>query len=323
MPPSTRRIPCLDIGLVNNMPDSALKSTELQFRNLLEASADDRLRVRIHYLALDEVARSAEMRAHMRGRYRDAASVAHLNLDALIVTGMEPRAKSLRDEPYWASLTHLIDWAERNTISTIWSCLAAHAAVLHLDEVGRQPLGFKRVGVFDCARTGDHPLLHGLAPTIQTPHSRYNEVQEEDLRRAGYRVLTRSPQAGVDLFVKERGTSLFVFFQGHPEYEGTALLREYRRDVLRFLHGAYDEYPAIPQNVLDPVLESELMRFAARAKARRRPDLASELPELSEGAGTPSSWRQPAVLIYRNWLNHIAEAKRISAPAPAALMELP
>src|SRR2546429_6417390 len=45
-----------------------------------------------------------------------------------------------------------------------------------------------------------------------------------------YTTLFRS----VDMFVKELN-SLFVFFQGHPEYEATTLLLEYRRDIKRFL----------------------------------------------------------------------------------------
>jgi len=31
---------CIDIGLVNNMPDAALKATERQFLTLLDAAAD-------------------------------------------------------------------------------------------------------------------------------------------------------------------------------------------------------------------------------------------------------------------------------------------
>jgi homoserine O-succinyltransferase len=50
------------------------------------------------------------------------------------------------------------------------------------------------------------------------PHSRWNEIPEEALLACGYRVLTRSEDAGVDAFVKQRN-SLFVFFQGHPEYD--------------------------------------------------------------------------------------------------------
>jgi homoserine O-succinyltransferase len=304
------------------MPDSALKSTECQFRSLLAAGAGDRLRIRIHCLAMREVTRSEEMLAYMRGQhYADVSGVAQMKLDALIVTGTEPRAGSLRDEAYWASLTRLADWTERSAISTIWSCLAAHAVVLHFDQVERRAVGFKRVGVFECESEFDHPLLRGLAPNMRIPHSRYNEVHEADLSRAGYRVLTRSPQAGVDMFVKDWGNCLFVFFQGHPEYQATTLLREYRRDILRFLRGECDEYPAVPLNYLSPALESALNRFEARAKAKRTPELAFEMPEMGEGACAPASWRNSAVVIYRNWLNHVAEARLACAPSRAALIE--
>ena len=61
-------------------------------------------------------------------------------LDGLIVTGTEPKSKNLDDEPYWAALPQVIDWAREHTHSTIWSCLAAHAAVLHTDGIERRPL---------------------------------------------------------------------------------------------------------------------------------------------------------------------------------------
>ena len=66
--------------------------------------------------------------------------------------------------------------------------------------------------------------------------------------RGGYRLLTRSAAAGADAFVREeQGGSLFVFFQGHPEYETDTLAREYRRDVGRFLRGEREHYPAAPE----------------------------------------------------------------------------
>jgi hypothetical protein len=57
-----------------------------------------------------------------------------------IVTGAEPRAARLTDEPYWTALTQVMDWARENTISSVYSCLAVHAAVLHMDGVERHKL---------------------------------------------------------------------------------------------------------------------------------------------------------------------------------------
>src|ERR1700761_7960490 len=141
----------LRIGLVNNMPDPALQATERQFTRLLQAAAGDR-RVHLHCFSLPSVQRSSQAKALMAGRYADIADLGRLKLDGLIVTGAEPVAAALPEEPFWKDLTDVIDWAEGNTRSAIWSCLAAHAAVLHLDGIERQRLDVKCSGVYDCAK---------------------------------------------------------------------------------------------------------------------------------------------------------------------------
>jgi homoserine O-succinyltransferase len=303
----------IDVGLVNNMSDSALVQTERQFRKLLELGAGERICVRMHFLSMSGIARGPEARAHMRGRYVDVAEAKGLSLDALIVTGAEPRAKSLRDESYWLQFASLMDWAEKNTFSTICSCLAAHATVLHFDEIERYPIGGKLSGLFESETDSRHPLSRDLTSRVVTPHSRYNEIREEDLRRAGYQILTKSQRAGADMFMKARGKCMFLCFQGHPEYESDTLLREYRRDVLRYLNGERDEYPAMPFGYFAPEFERRLDGFEARAKAGRSAELASELPLRAEEKaiefGAPA-WAASAALIYRNWLNYIVEAKQ-------------
>jgi len=52
------------------------------------------------------------------------------------------------------------------------------------------------------------------------------------------------------MFVKER-KSLFLFFQGHPEYDADSLPREYRRDVGRFLRSERESYPGMPKGYFD------------------------------------------------------------------------
>ena len=80
--------------------------------------------------------------------------------------------------------------------------------------------------MFECAKEGDHPLTGGLPARVNIPHSRWNEVPEDILTAAGYRILTKSDDAGVDAFVKQ-SRSLLVFFQGNPEYDPDTLLLEY------------------------------------------------------------------------------------------------
>src|SRR3989442_15747677 len=59
---------CLEIGLVNNMPDAALEATERQFRALLDAAADG-IEVRLTPYGLPRVPRPAGVRRHVSGFY--------------------------------------------------------------------------------------------------------------------------------------------------------------------------------------------------------------------------------------------------------------
>src|SRR5882672_12961478 len=121
----------LDIGLVNNMPDGALEATERQFLTLLNEAADHGISARVTLFALPGVPRTDLGRHHLSS-YGRIGELWERSLDGLIVTGTEPRAANLQDEPYWADLARLVEWAMQNSSSAIWSCLAAHAAVLHL-----------------------------------------------------------------------------------------------------------------------------------------------------------------------------------------------
>jgi hypothetical protein len=56
---------CIDVGLINNMPDAALDATERQFRALLTAAAD-RLSVRLTLYTLPEVPRTDFGRQQVR-----------------------------------------------------------------------------------------------------------------------------------------------------------------------------------------------------------------------------------------------------------------
>jgi homoserine O-succinyltransferase len=295
------------IGLVNNMPDAALRTTERQFCSLLSvASGNIPVCLRLFYLP--ELPRQDWDRSLVAYGYEDVSELWAGHIDGLIVTGTEPRAAALTDEPYWATLTKLVDWAEDHTVSTIWSCLAAHAAVLHLDGIDRCALGEKLSGVFDCRKAEDHALMISAPSRWRVPHSRYNGLPEEALPRRGYRLLSKSLDAGADTFVKQR-KSLFIFFQGHPEYDPGALLREYRRDIRRFLAGERTEFPEMPQNYFDHDARTVLAEFRERALRQPSISLLSSFPAVSEDQ-LGNAWREFAVQIYKNWFLHLAERRR-------------
>jgi homoserine O-succinyltransferase/O-acetyltransferase len=307
---------CVEIGLVNNMPDTALEATERQFIALLEAASGE-ARVRLRLFSMPGVPRGDRGQRHVDKCYRGLRELPDSGIDALIVTGTEPRASSLRTEPYWHWLAELIDWAEANTVSTVWSCLAAHAAVLHLDGIARHPLADKCFGVFDCAAAKDHPLTAGQE-RVSVPHSRWNELREDELVAHGYEVLMRTPHAGVDAFTRQ-GRSLFVFLQGHPEYDALSLLGEYRRDFARFLRGEREVCPNLPQGYFDAAATQVLTELRARALADRREELLAELPVVALEQSLRARWRPAAERLYANWLGEVAARKSRQAAAPARI----
>jgi len=300
------RADALTIGLVNNMPDAALEQTERQFRALLAAAAGA-VPLRLALFTLPDVPRDEVARARLAG-YAPFGTITTAGLDALVVTGTEPRAADLRDEPYWDTLTGLLDWAEASGVPTVLSCLAAHAAVLHADGIARVRLPEKRFGVFAHETVQRHPLTCGLAAGFAAPHSRWNEVSEAALAACGWQVLTRSAEAGPDLFVRQR-RSLTVCFQGHPEYEPDTLLREYKRDVRRFLAGTRADYPPLPRGAVAPDAWPALAAFRDRAQASRDAALMAAFPPLASPPWHGAApWRAAAATVWGNVLAWVREA---------------
>ena len=299
----------ITIGLVNNMPDGALEATERQFLSLLD-SASDGISVRLALYSLPGVPRNESGASHIGKFYSSVEDLWDAQLDGLIVTGREPLTVNLADEPYWENFTRLLEWAEDNTHSTIWSCLAAHAATLYMDGISRVKNDHKHSGVFNCARLSDHPLIAEIPARFQLPHSRWNGLPEDELIGCGYRVLTRTAGAGVDTFIKHC-RSMFVFFQGHPEYEPNTLLLEYRRDVARFLRGETNIYPLIPRGYFDGDIANALMNLEEEARSFRQESLLTKLSEILAQKCIENTWYPTAVCIYKSWLKYISAQKKL------------
>jgi homoserine O-succinyltransferase len=307
--PNTKLSPtdAIVVALVNNMPDAALQATESQFATLLDAASGLRpVVLRLTHIA--EVPRESPARAEITARYWPIERIFEDTPDALIVTGTEPRAARLEAEPYWARLEQLAHWTSDNCVSSIWSCLAAHAAVLALDGIHRRRLPEKRFGVFEYSAVGEADLLDGVGPSLVTPHSRWNNLSTEELSAAGYTIASAAPDGEVDIFLREdRG--LLVCFQGHPEYERTTLLKEYRRDVARFLRGERPDWPSAPSGYFSREGCRLLQRFRQFAESRRDPKLLAQFPLHEAAADLHAPWQPGATRIYGNWLDHVAETR--------------
>jgi homoserine O-succinyltransferase len=303
---STER--CVRVGLVNNMPDSALAGTERQFCNVLRTDGST-IPVYVCLFYLPGIPRTDAGRAHLANNlYRSTANLPEAHLDALIVTGTEPRRPNLKDEPYWDAMAELFDWAEREGPPLTLSCLAAHAAVLHFDGIERQRLPQKLFGVFDHVKVEWSTLSEGLGPVLRVAHSRCNEISGQALARCGYQILTQAPDAGVDLFIRQKRNT-WLLFQGHPEYDPGALGREFHRDVRRFLLRERDSYPALPENYFGHRETELLARFEARALAGRAETLIEEFPSDVIPRAPAEGWPSPAASVFRLWLQQIVNEK--------------
>jgi homoserine O-succinyltransferase len=162
--------------------------------------------------------------------------------------------------------------------------------------------------VFDFRLAGEHPMTQHYPDPLPVPHSRYNDLPERALAASGYKILTRSKSAGVDTFAKQDG-SFFLFFQGHPEYEADTLLREYRRDVARFLSGERQSYPAMPAGYFNDDATALAKDFRARAEAGRSSELIAEFPKTALETGLECPWRPAAIGVYEKWAAYLTARK--------------
>lgn len=296
------------IGLINNMPDGALEATERQFISLLESASGD-MQIKLSFHTLSNIPRNEQGALHIKNFYSNVDNLSGKKLDGLIVTGREPLTPNLQDELYWQDFVKILEWAKDNTYSTIWSCLAAHAALLHMDGINRIKSKHKHCGVFECAKQSDHPLMKDSPASFRLPHSRWNGISEDALLDRGYKVLTQSQHIGADTFVKEN-KSLFVFFQGHPEYESNTLLLEYRRDIGRYLRGETNTYPLMPQGYFDDSTVIALAALQAEVKSHPREDFLAKSSAILGNSSLEDTWHSTAACIYRNWLEYIYDQKQ-------------
>ena len=306
----------VEIAFVNNMPDSAFEATDRQFVGLLETAARELgdIPVRVTRYLLPGLARGTAVQQRVAEDYHPVDHLYSRRADGLIVTGTEPLADDLRAEPYWEALAELVGWAEDSTASALLSCLAAHAAAFLFDGIERHTLAVKCSGVFLQAIRADHPLTEGLGGLVHMPHSRLNDLPTALLQADGYSNLIESPEMTWTVAVKDRGSCTFVLVQGHPEYSTTSLLREYRRDLRRFLEGERSAVPAIPVGYVDDESHQLLESFEARALANPTdPELMTSFPFEQVAQRLVNTWQDSGARLYANWLRLIQHRRQRGA----------
>lgn len=292
----------LHIGLLNMMPDKALAATERQFFRLVGES-NPIAQFYMHPFSLPELERSPEGQAHVEKYYESFEQIQEKGLDALIITGANVIGPELANQPFWQPLIKVIDWAWENVTSTLCSCLTTHAVLQFRYGQHRLPREKKIWGVFP-HRVVDksHPLVGDVNSRFHVPHSRWNAVTTEQFDAAALRVLVESEEVGVHLATSADGLR-FVFFQGHPEYDTVSLLKEYKREVLRFVSGELACYPPMPENYFGLQQTAIFNEFTWRLKRARV--AGKELPEFPEKLVTgtlDNTWHDTAEAVVANWI---------------------
>ncbi|MDH5584743.1 MAG: homoserine O-succinyltransferase [Gammaproteobacteria bacterium] len=295
----------LHIGLLNMMPDAALAATEQQFIRLVGA-CNQIAQLYVYPFSIPELRRGPEAQEHIRQHYSDFSKLREQGLDALIITGANVANPSLDREPFWKPLMEIVAWANDNVASVLCSCLATHALVKFKHGIERTRLPKKQWGVYrHRVASGGHPLTSEINTRFDAPHSRYNDVSKQQLEQAGIRVLACSDEVGAHLAVSP---DLFriVYFQGHPEYDSVSLLKEYKREVLRFLNGERNEAPRFPENYFSDAAGNIATAYLQKASDARAGNTSlPAFPDEELEALVNNTWGDTGKAIVNNWLGMV------------------
>lgn len=258
----------LRIGLLNLMPKKI--QTENQFARLIGATP---IQIDFQLIRMTEHQTKNTAAEHMAEFYRPFAEIAASGekFDGLIVTGAPIEHLAFEDVTYWDELRRVFDWTQSHVFSTFGVCWGGMAMAYHFHGVAKHMLDAKAFGCFrhrNLAPTS--PYLRGFSDDVLVPVSRWTEMKQDELDRAGLRTLIAGDETGPCLVEDACHRALYVF--NHFEYDSTTLKDEYDRDVAA---GKPINVPAHYYPDDDP----------------------SQLPM--------NRWRSHAHLLYGNWVNAI------------------
>lgn len=292
----------LHIGLLNMMPDAALQATERQFMRLV-GSCNRIAQFFVHPFTIEGVDRAGEAREHVERYYENLEELQEAGLDALIITGANVTEADITQERFWEPMTEVMDWAYENVTSTLCSCLASHGAFMHYHGVMRNHLPEKQWGVYSHRVVNDpHPLVSSINTRFDAPHSRFNDVSREQMEAAGLHVLVAGEEPGVLLSVSPDGLR-FAYFQGHPEYDMVSLMKEYKREISRYLRRERTDYPPFPDHYFSDQAKATLETYRdALLEADSAGKAIPEFPEAEVIAALDNTWTDTGKALYNNWL---------------------
>lgn len=303
----------LHIGFCNLMPDAALEATERQFFRLIGES-NKIAQFHIHPFTLPVPPRTGKAADYTAQYYETFEDIRRDGLDALIITGANPdTTPKLTDTEFWAPLKELLDWSWENVTSTICSCLTTHASMYF--DYGELPrrMKTKRWGVFPHRVIDrDHPFARGMNTVFDVPHSRYGDISRAQFERHGLRILAEGEESGVHMATSADGFRR-VYFQGHPEYDTTSLLKEYKRETARYAAGERPDYPPCPENFFSRWIRTIIENYADKVQAKTPPP---PFPDAEIEPILDNTWRDSAKSVIANWIGTVYQITNVDRKIP-------
>jgi homoserine O-succinyltransferase len=250
------------IGLLNLMPAATMQAAEVQW---LRYISNTLLQVEPVLIKFDDDPRATAKasRESILANYLPFSEVIKDGLDGLIITSDKLELDTSSQDPallafshviYGEQLKRVIDWAQINIFSTVYSGLASHFALNHLYGLEREAVGDKYFGVFEHQVYHNGVFSAGLDDTFRAPHSRWGNIKSEALKGAGLTVMAEHARVGWLFAAADNVTGgRDLYIQGHPEYGRGDLDAEYRRDAAKGLALPVGYYPESDPN-LSPVL---------------------------------------------------------------------
>lgn len=256
----------LNILILNLMPEK--ERTELQLLRLL---GNTPLQVNVTFMTMASHQSKTTSKSHLDAFYVTFDEIRHRRFDGMIITGAPIEHLDFEEVNYWSELTEIFEWSDQNVTSLLNICWGAQAALYHFYGIGKRPLPQKCFGVY--RHTISDPtvrLARGFNDLFVAPHSRYTEVDSEEIRNhPKLQLLSESDEAGAFIIVSKDERHIMI--TGHLEYDADTLAIEYRRDQDKGLG------TAIPEHYF--------------------PDDDPENIPLN-------TWRSHTFLLFSNWLNY-------------------
>ncbi|MGH8553560.1 MAG: homoserine O-acetyltransferase/O-succinyltransferase family protein, partial [Methylococcales bacterium] len=101
------------------------------------------------------------------------------------------------------------------------------------------------------------------------------------------------------------------------EYDAISLLKEYKREVGRYIRGEVNEYPPVPENYLSLQSTAIFEEYQEWVIASRKS--GKEPPEFPEDLIVPNldnTWHDSAEAVINNWIGKVYQVTHIDRRKP-------